>query len=187
MRTASVEDICDHVRRMPSWPRVTVAIDGIDGVGKSTLAREIVQRIGGAVVSVDAYLNMHLGGYVPHVRCDDLRAACAQAAAPIVVEGICIEAVLARCELQANLHIYVRRLAACGRWDDEDVALGMMPEELKRQAEAMRRWSFESEAKTVPEGGIDLGVEGELIDYHAEHQPVARSDIVFDVIEAVVA
>lgn len=71
-----------------------IAIDGNDGVGKSTLAAHLRERIGGTVISVDDYIEEALGVYVPALSVNRIRRALADAASPRLVEGVCLHDVL---------------------------------------------------------------------------------------------
>jgi len=74
----------------------TIAIDGRDGAGKTSLAIVLQNRLGGTLVSLDDYLVENRGGYVPNLKTGELKATLATAIRPIIIEGVCILAALER-------------------------------------------------------------------------------------------
>lgn len=95
-----------------------IAIDGKDGVGKSTLSAQLCQEIGGTVISVDDHVEKGRGTYFPASHLSDVRSALFQAAAPRIVEGVCLRDVLEAIDCSSAVHVYVRRVIANGFWPD---------------------------------------------------------------------
>lgn len=91
-----------------------------------------------------------------------------------------LRAAVERCGLDPQLHLYVRRLTRDGRWEDEEQCRPRNPEELK-QRELGERNAFS--LSLGGEGVIDLGMHGELIDYHYRQKPFENADMVIDVHE----
>src|SRR4051794_23498229 len=78
---------------LPNGDHLCIGFDGLDGVGKSTLAYEMARRLGGSVISLDDYLVEKQNGYVLHIRSDELNAAISASRLPILIEGVCLLAV----------------------------------------------------------------------------------------------
>jgi hypothetical protein len=81
--------------------RWIVGIDGIDGVGKSTLAKVLGRLLGATVLSLDNHLTEDQGSYIPYLRYDEI-AQLAQTNHQVIVEGICLRAALGRLGLDQN-------------------------------------------------------------------------------------
>lgn len=169
---------------LPNCERLCIGFDGMDGVGKSTLAREMAKRVGGSVISLDDHLVKKQNGYVPHIRCDELKAAISVARPPILIEGVCLLAVARRCGFDVDVLVYLRRLSRNSQiWHDQELCMAELPtEELKRKERDLRGALSTAEK---PDGVSDdeyLGLTAELIDYHAHWRPVQSADFVFDVV-----
>jgi hypothetical protein len=182
MTIASEEELFTLLNNlMPRGRRVCIGVDGLDGIGKSTLARAMAKRLGGSVISLDDYLNKKQNRYVQHIRCNEVDAAIATSPSPILIEGVCLLAVARRCDFDLDMLVYVRRLSRnTGIWHDQEWCMAERPAaELKKEEQELRN-IFAEEADDLAEK--DLGLRGELIDYHAEWKPVHRADLVFDVV-----
>jgi len=170
---------------LPSSGRgVCIGLDGLDGVGKSTLAREIANRLGGSLISLDDHLVKKQNGYTLHIRCDELKALISASRSPILIEGVCLLAVARRCGFDVDLLVYVRRLSHnSGIWHDQELCMAeKSADELKQEARELRKAFSTTEKPDSVADDDDLGLTGELIDYHAQWKPVQRADLVFDVV-----
>jgi hypothetical protein len=169
--------------------RPLLGIDGMDGVGKTTLAKRLKDPLYANLVSLDEDLDRNKGAFARHIRCGDLNAILANCRRWFIVEGICLLDVAARCGFACGIHLYVRRVSqSSGIWHDEDVALTLVSvEDLKihdrelRQAAMMIATSEGNQSDTSFDD--DPGLRGELIDYHAKWDPVRLADLIFDVHE----
>ncbi|MBR1172990.1 hypothetical protein JQ617_03395 [Bradyrhizobium sp. KB893862 SZCCT0404] len=158
-----------------------IGIDGMDGVGKSTLARELANRLGGSVISLDDYLTKRQNSYVLHIRCDDVKAAISASKLPTLIEGVCLLAVAQRCGFEVDALVYVRRISGnSGIWHEEEICMALSPPDELKQKERALREAFSTTEKSGNLGDDDLGLTGELIDYHARWRPVERA-LVFDI------
>jgi len=62
----SLEELHDKVKGlMPNRLKVCIGIDGMDGVGKTFLARELATPLGATVISLDDHVDKKRGMYVP--------------------------------------------------------------------------------------------------------------------------
>jgi hypothetical protein len=75
---------------------VTIAIDGILGAGKTILAGALHQTLGGTLLSLDDFIHQNQGTFLPHLKVGELGDALMAARRPVVLEGICMLAVLDR-------------------------------------------------------------------------------------------
>jgi hypothetical protein len=168
---------------LPKDRRVCIGLDGMDGVGKSTLAREMAKRLGGSVISLDDHLVKKQNGYILHIRCNELKAVILASRSPILIEGVCLLAVAHRCALDVDALIYVRRLSHnSGIWHDQELCIAEKTVDELRQQEREMRNAFSTTEKSDSIADDDMGLHGELIDYHAQWKPMQRADLVFDVV-----
>lgn len=164
----------------------TIAIDGTDGVGKTTLAGALQAAVGGTVVSLDDFVSEKRGGYLPHLRTAELKAALETSSHPCIVEGVCVLAAMARVSHEAQVLIYVKRLTSYGYWHDEDTCDPAEPVEeliarLARDVAALGRFDAEASGETVPEDERPAltPLREEIIRYHALYRPSRRAEIIF--------
>ena len=95
-----------------------IAIDGFQGSGKTTLARALSEQWNIPVVSADNYLIRNQGAFFNSLRIEWLSAALG-AHERYIFEGVCCLQVLQAIGVNANVLVYVKRMAAWG-WADED-------------------------------------------------------------------
>src|SRR5262245_48888077 len=160
---------------LPNDGRFCIGFDGMDGVGKSTLAREMAKRLGGSVISLDDHLVKKQNGYILHIRCNELKAVISASRAPILIEGVCLLAVAHRCGFDVDVLVYVRRLSHnSGIWHDQELCMAEKPADELKQGEREIRNAFSATENSIADD--DLGLSGELIDYHAQWKPMRRAN-----------
>jgi len=160
-----------------------ISLDGVDGVGKSTLGRALASEIGAKFVDLDDFLEKHEDRYLSSLHFDELQPAMNQGG--VVLAGCLIEAVLSRLDRQSDFRIYVARTARMRsqpemEWIDErDLLCGETPAEdlIAELEESARRWA----QGPSPFGGGDGSIpefQKELIRYHRDFAPHKRADII---------
>ena len=85
-----------------------IGIDGDNGAGKSTLAHELVQMIGGSVISVDDFLSGNGMAYSSQLDLPNLSKKIKAAEEPIIVEGVLLLDVLDRLGITLDLMIFAK-------------------------------------------------------------------------------
>jgi adenylate kinase family enzyme len=85
-------------------PRL-IAIDGLLGAGKSTLAKRIEQSLGYRCVHLDDFVQPHQGKFFSSL--DFSRLENGLAGEHVVVEGVCVLAVLERVGLSSDMLVFV--------------------------------------------------------------------------------
>lgn len=150
-----------------------VSIDGIDGVGKSTLACKIAEELSLPCIEIDTFVQKQQGGYIDHINYDRLSESIKQAMIAdhvIILEGICIQQVLKRLSLNSNTKVYVKVIRVIGNhglWMDQiqffppDKSADEMIAERK-----VKRYS--------------LGHVGDIIRYHYTFKPHENADYIFE-------
>jgi uridine kinase len=188
---ASLDEACEKVKKlMPDRPRVVIGFDGMNGVGKSTLARKLAPLLGATVISLDNHLNKNRGAYVPCIRCQEVTAALrASGKRVVIVDGICLRAVAERCGFAIDVHIYIKQVSkesGLCMWHDADLCLAETPVDvLKRNAREIRMAEALMNGEDVEQAEKDIGLREELIDYHAQWRPVEKADAIFTTTEVV--
>jgi uridine kinase len=90
------------------WRKLTVGIDGADGVGKSTLARFLCWQLGMPTLETDMFLEK--GKRYPFIRYNELSNLidCRHSLnRPVIVEGIYLLDTLDRINIKIDVLIYV--------------------------------------------------------------------------------
>ena len=173
-----IQDIINHTSEVVNHDRpILISIDGVGGTGKSTLARAIASITSSRVVSVDDYLIPYKGSYLPHLRYEDLendlKAAETHHLQFVIIEGLCVLAVLERLHRQPDIAVYIRRVDEYGEWSDkfyysEDNDLDEVLERLT-----------EIDAHYPDMPGIG-DKDRELVRYHIQKRPITHSQYVYD-------
>jgi len=158
-----------------------IAIDGIDGAGKTFLARQLNSALGGSALSLDSFLKPNKGTFLPSLRLSDIRREVMLGSTPLIVEGICVLDVLERIDLKPTLHIYVKRMRM-GRWEDEDecdptIHVEALLYRMREEARLISRHLREN-APTDTTPALS-GVREEIVRYHAKFLPARRADFIF--------
>ena len=103
--TTTISSPGELARRLAFLPNGVFAIDGYHGVGKTTLARELAPLLGMSPIHLDDFLVPGQGGFVACLRDAELSRVLRQS--PVVVEGVCMLAVMERLGIAPLAHIYV--------------------------------------------------------------------------------
>lgn len=183
------DEVLAHLKTTAASCRIVVGIDGMEGVGKTTLAKKLEKALRARVVSLDDYVKKKRGAYVPFLKVNEIRGAIHAARSNVIVDGVCLRAAAARCGFIVDVYVYVRRIGKSGLWYDENVALTLEPVDLLKERDRGLRelsdtWAVESRSPLEPAAAdAGPGLAEELIDYHAQYKPVERANFVFDVVE----
>ena len=163
-----------------------IAIDGTDGVGKTTLAVALQETFGGTLVSLDNFVLENQGGYVPYLKTAELKNVLGATNRPIIVEGVCVLSALERIYHERNVLIYVKRLVGYGYWHDEDVCDPTEPIEelIARRAEEVGSFArldaqLSGESLSEDEKPRLTPLREENIRYHERYRPSRHADIIF--------
>jgi hypothetical protein len=101
--------------KLNGWYRFLIAIDGVDGVGKSTLARYLAWQLGMPVVETDMFLNSETEGLV--YREGELLAAIQSRFAadrPVIIEGVRVLHLLKALKLDVDFLTWVEMESRSG-------------------------------------------------------------------------
>jgi hypothetical protein len=94
------------VRRIRTSNASLIALDGLPGAGKSTLAVKLSALLNVRSVHLDHYLVRNSPGFIDHLDYQGLRHALSGRA--VIVEGVCMLDVLDRMGLRPDQFVYLR-------------------------------------------------------------------------------
>jgi len=162
-----------------------IAIDGVDGSGKSSLSKNLSEELGYRHINLDDYLEKNRGNFVKYIKYQVLENEIQRTKKPIIIEGICVLAVLKNLGLRPDYLIYIKRMSEFEIWKDEDlcdveVDIDAFIEnenlELQKFSEVMS--NIEGE-KFNPENSKIPRLREEIIRYHYEFKPHKHANLVY--------
>ena len=110
---------------LPLYSPLIISIDGVGDTGKTTLANLIIEKFGGEHIEVDNYLTEGKGKYIPFIQYKSLKKdfLYAQARHPtlLIIEGLCILAILKKLKIGSHLSVYIKQIDKDGSWEDERI------------------------------------------------------------------
>ena len=119
-------DLADHLQTLPS--QTVIGIDGLTGVGKTTLASSLAVALEGSTLDLDAFLDHDRKCFVEALKISDLRSALTSAVRPLFLSGICLREALALVGYTASCHVYVKRMTGWGWADEDELGTDAVPE-----------------------------------------------------------
>ncbi len=147
-----------------------ISIDGVDGVGKSTIACKIAEELSVPHIEIDAFVQEQQGGYIKYIDYDRLGERIVHeriSNQTIVVEGICVQQILNKLSLTSDVTVYVKVIDVYGFWTHQ---MRLFPPD-KSADEVIN----ERKAK-----GFPLGHEEDVIRYHYTYRPYENADYIFE-------
>ncbi len=162
-----------------------IAIDGKDGAGKSALADELLFYTDYLHINLDELLEKNKGSFIDFIKYDQLERIMAKAKKGVIVEGICVLAMLKRINREPSLLIYVKRMSPTGIWIDEKECDTESPIEIIEQKEKgllnFARAEAEIENRIFEPASCKISaLTKEIIQYHHKYKPHKRADIVYE-------
>lgn len=167
-----------------------VSIDGLDGVGKSTIAEALADRSGATLLQLDTYLEQDQNRYLEALDLVAFRERAVQSD-KVIVEGCLVQAALARAGLASDFSIYVVRTTQMhaqpdAEWTDEPDLLFSdkeAEEQIAEEVEFVRRWAGFFSESDFPSASCEIsGLRQELIRYHASMCPHLRADLILKLV-----
>ena len=148
-----------------------IGVDGTDGVGKSTLSKRLGEMIGVPVFALDDFLEKEQGGFVEHIKYDELRASLADEGR-LLIEGVCLREVLSRAAISVDAFVYVKRYHL-DVWSDEcELDIDEPLEQfIKRERDLCSR--------LVGEKLKSFGLGEEIIRYHFQYRPFRDAHVIY--------
>lgn len=157
--------------KLISHTSIIVGLDGACGVGKSTLAKRLLEEFEGSLVSLDDYLEPHNGGYIEYLGYQklnkDIHNLLSQNTSLLITEGICLLAALERVGISLDIFVYIKSIDQYGKWNDQSIC--GENRDLPQILESISRY------ESLP--GIGNS-DRELATYHKRYSPVAKADFI---------
>lgn len=121
--TLTYESLCDRLRgNLFDRAGLLIGIEGYMGSGKTTLATQLSRHLALPLVSLDKFVAIRNGehAYPSRISRTRLRRQVLRSArrSPVLIEGICLRAVLRRLGLRLATTVYIKRLSDAGLWHD---------------------------------------------------------------------
>ena len=151
-----------------------VGIDGIDGSGKSSLAQHLARELGWTHINLDDYVEKDMGKYVEHVRYEQVQSMLNDTEGSIIIEGVCLLAVLEKLQRVPELLIYIKIMSHYGIWYDEDdcAVNGDINDFIRDKRESLQEFDV-----AFPE------LAEEIMRYHCHYRPQDKAHIVYERID----
>ena len=165
-----------------------ISVDGIDGCGKTTLAKELVNNLDLTHINLDEYLIKNKGTYVNYIKYKILKQDISKKLANnkvIIIDGICILKVLESIKIKSDFKIYVKKLRWGTHWlegqiidysKNVDEVLKTEEETLRKFCEINAKIEGKKPGKFVPQESIFQ----EIVRYHFEYRPNLNADVIFE-------
>lgn len=154
-----------------------VGIDGIDGCGKTTLAKYLAEQLKVKLISLDDYLIKNQGSYLKSLRYEAIRMACFTQPR-YIVEGVCLLQVLKTTGLEIDTLVYVKRMQH-GAWADKRVC--DINENVDTFVEGEMKLDEILSARDANHSGNSSSalprIEEEIIRYHASYKPFTKAAV----------
>ena len=167
-----------------------IAIGGVDGSGKTILASKLANMLGYVHINLDDYLEKHRGGFLGHIKYELLKTKIENIEVPIIIEGVCLLAVLKNLKKDPDLLIYIKSMSDYGRWRDEAICevIEDIDEFISKEENDLIKFC-ELEAKMEgkeldPDECKIPELREEIIRYHHEFRPHKKANIVFNLSSA---
>jgi len=183
---SEAKDLAEHLLDLELPGGSLITVDGMDGSGKSHLARKLAKKLSTRHVEIDNFLNQKRGGFLDHIRYTELADTLQRddGGATFVVEGCCILEVMRRVEGVPDLKIYLKHKRV-GQWACDFLAKYENAEDaIAGETEAIRNFKElfskleESDAQEQSPAALPP-LRKELIDYHFEYLPHEKADLIF--------
>lgn len=166
-----------------------LAIDGIDGSGKTTLSEALAPKFGCAVLHLDNFVEKKMGGFLDYIDYKKLSAEIQTANGDfdcVVIEGVCVLEVLDQIQVKPDLHIYIKEMTMGFGWHKKSHIYGdaeSSEEKIALEEERNRLWSeMETTRETATHDDHAIsGLRQDIIKYHWRFRPDEKADIVFGI------
>lgn len=152
-------------------PTAVIAIDGLNGAGKSWIAERIASKFGWKLIKCDDFIKC---GQLPYPNVLDLhalrQALDQQSGKTTVVDSVCLKSILKAIGISAAHHIYVRK-----RNPDRSLVRSEF-------YEAFNPAEMIASAKEIccAMGDEEPVLDLELVIYHRDYRPLESASIVFE-------
>lgn len=174
-------------KRLSSQNELVIGIDGIDGCGKTTLAKELNETLAIPFFSTDDYLNKQKGSYIEHLRYEQLLNAIEQVNGSLIIEGVCLLLIAEQIEINISDLVYIKIMSPWKFWVDEEVCDPAEPvdkliDRLAKEASLIPSGIFSLEKSNEDRKGNSTGLKPfreEVIRYHSGYRPSRKAQYIY--------
>ncbi len=158
-----------------------IAIDGNDGVGKSTLADALSKKFGYKHINLDNFLSKKKGGYLKYLNFKNIEAEVRKRSnKKIVIEGVLMKKVLEEINVDPDMFIYISDNVWIYQWSEEydgEYSKMTFEEIIKDVEDKTNRISriVDSNPKIYKLNGLQF----ELYEYAFKCKPWESADLVY--------
>ena len=174
-------------RRLSSRNELVIGIDGIDGCGKTTLAKELNENLAIPFFSTDDYLNKQKGSYIEHIRYKQLLNSIEQVNGSLIIEGVCLLRIAEQVNINISDLVYIKIMSPWKFWVDEEVCdpaepVDQLIERLTKEASLIPSDTFnlkESNEETKESSTGLTPFREQVIRYHAKFRPSIKAKYIY--------
>jgi hypothetical protein len=172
------DNINDVFKIIKTTSPKTIGIDGIDGVGKTYLAKDI-EKMGYKRLSLDNFLKRKSGNYFKFINFELLGKSIKQSSGKLVVEGVLLQKVLRKLPLIIDCFIYITDSVWIYDWleDYQGKYCGLSIDQIiantEQETERLNR-VLSPESKPYKMDGL----RKEIFEYSHEYKPWEYADVV---------
>lgn len=156
-----------------------ITFDGVDGIGKSPLAREVASELDAKAIDLDDFLKKHQGRFVDAINTEKLANAISagvHAKGRVVISGCLMGSVLRRLSLSSDFRIYLAKTS--GLFSNPDAGDQFDEHELLCGDESADELTTREDSDAKRFGGRLAGLRRELIHYHRSDKPHLNADLI---------
>ena len=168
-RMKNIENFDELVKYLKSNNPKLITIDGIDGSGKTYLAKQLHKTLGGTHLTEETYRSSNLdGNFVP--KFDELILDIARSLPKglVIYDSVLMLWIADQCGIKPDLTIYIKKMSQMELWNDEvELDDGMTKEEAIVKATAMGGTNFRKQ----------------IISYHFDYLPHKTADVIYERLE----
>lgn len=150
-----------------------IGVDGIDGIGKTTLAADLCSRLDYRCYSLDDFIEKNKGSYIPSLQVYNL-ADKLNNQEPFIVEGVCLLDAMEKTGIALDCLVYIKRFRH-GLWADEHECRieGDVEKFIRKEKDIVALINGSSKMSE------DLGVAEEIMRYHARKLPYKTATVIY--------
>lgn len=174
--TTEINDVFETIKTNAP---IIVGIDGIDGVGKTSLAKDI-EKLGYRRISLDDFLIKKSGGYFQYLDFDHLNKEVKRfSKRRLIIEGVLLQKVLQKLNVSPNYSIYITDNVWIYDWLEEcygQYAALDLKNIIKKEEEITNRLAKITEQK--PKQYKMKGLRRELFEYTFSYRPWGKANVI---------
>lgn len=159
------KDLISAVKNKLLDSKSIISIDGVDGVGKTTLSSKIAKELSLSTIELDDFIQENQDGYVNFIYYDRLLEKIVSNKS-VVIEGICVLQILNKIKIKPDASVYIKVVDRYGFCNGQ-----------------IKYYPYGRSADEVindrKSKGFGVGYEADVIRYHYSFKPHENSNFIF--------